>query len=68
MSDLDQQGNLKVAWGRQEDDLDWRSNSDMGPAENSPVGMVRMDQVGNNPGVKDAGNSVFWGALLYLCS
>lgn len=71
MSDSGQQRSAEVPSGRQEelqDGLDWRSNSDMEPAEESPVRRVRMDQVGNNPGVKDAGNSVFWRALLYLCS
>lgn len=68
MIDSDQQGNSKVHWGGQEDDRDWRSNSDMGPVGERLVGMVLKGQVGNNPGVRDAGNSVFWGALLYLCS
>lgn len=68
MSDSDQQGNSKVHWGGQGGDRDWRSNSDMGPAGERLVRMVRMGQVGNNPGMKDVGKNVFWGALLYLCS
>lgn len=71
MTDFGQQRSIKVPLGRQEklqDELDWRSSSDMDSAEESPVGRVQMGQDGNNPGMKDTGNGVFWGALLYLCS